>query len=144
MFKFKDKRLQPVKFYKYSPFVLVKSAEEYNVKPGERVWVNTGLTIDKESELYTHFKEDSFLMLNLYDYYGLLGLYQPSLNIYSLNYNKELKILVGNLTDRDIFIKKYDVIAQAIVLPHLSDKITNVKNKFKELRNENYSRKNIR
>ena len=133
MFKYNDKRLKPIKYYKYAPFVLVKSAERYLVKPNTRVWVDTGLIIDKDDEFVKNNINKSLIMLNLYDYYGVLGLTQPSLNIYSLNYNKTFKILVNNTTNKDIFIKQFDFIAQVFIIPTQN---------FKELRDEkrNYTR----
>ena len=96
----------------------IYTIEEYNLKPGERHLFKTGLAIQIPEGYVSLFGDKSGLALNS----GLTTLG----GVIEHTYRGEYQVILLNISDKEIFIKKHQKIAQLLIQPICTAEIQEV------------------
>ena len=116
IFKFEEEILEPRRATEHSAGYDLKAKQAYIVQPGDRVTVDTGVSIDRGAKDWTYLADGHYFALHIRSSLALKGFdLINGVGVVDMDYHGIIGVMLKNTTSEAIVINEHDRVAQLVL-----------------------------
>lgn len=116
LFKYEDEILKPRRATEHSAGYDLKAKQAYVVQPGDRITVDTGVSIDRNSKDWSFLSDGHYFALHIRSSVALKGFHLINgVGVVDMDYHENIGVMLKNTTDEVLLINEHDRVAQLVL-----------------------------